>query len=514
MLSLSDLPIIFLGIASLAPRAAEAFWRLPCSSPVVMERADPIADPGMVSTHMHTVMGSNAFNFSMDYALTQTATCSTCKVTKDLSSYWVPNLYYHAQNGSFIPVKQSGGALIYYLQRTDEKDPEFKNGLIAFPKDFRMIAGDPTNRNKSDSLEQRAVSFACLGYDGPATPELPKRNCPAGLRTQLIFPSCWDGKNLDSPDHRSHMAYPSGVDTGFCPPTHPKRFITLFYEVTWNVDELKDQWYGDKQPFVFSHGDPDGYGYHGDFLNGWDIPTLQKAINECTDASGVVEKCGAFEFRADTDMAACQKLPRVHEPVKSAPAPAGSNQRLSGGGNSNSNSNPDAVLAALPGCNPIQAGPEPAVKQAAGSCAEDTATIGDPLLPFTDVSQTAGWKYAGCFKDGGGLGGGRTVSGGGGTDANSGLMKDEPDMTVDKCVKFCGEAAQGGMTYAGVEYKTQCFCGKTLLTEGRAPANGTIGECNMPCGGDGKQICGGYGQVSVYQKCSSGSDCQNIKFSS
>ncbi|KAK8062396.1 WSC domain-containing protein [Apiospora hydei] len=503
MLSLSDLPIILLGIAGLAPQAAEAFWRLPCSSPVVVERADPIVDPGMVSTHMHTVMGSNAFNFTMDYAQTQTATCSTCKVTKDLSSYWVPNLYYHAQNGSFIPVKQSGGALIYYLQRTDEKDPEYKNGLLAFPKDFRMIAGDPTNRNKSDSLAQRAVSFACLGIDGPATPELPNHNCPAGLRTQLIFPSCWDGKNLDSPDHRSHMAYPSGVDTGFCPPTHPKRFITIFYEVTWSVDDLKDQWYGDKQPFVFSHGDPEGYGYHGDFLNGWDVPTLQKAINECTDASGVVEKCGAFEFRTDDDMAACKVLPRVHEPVKSA----GTNQKLM---STSSTSNADAasVLAALPGCNPIQAGPEPAVKQGPGSCPEDTATIGDPLLPFTDESQTAGWKYLGCFKDGGS--GGRTVSGGG--DANSGSMKDVPDMTVDKCMKICGEA-QGGMTYAGVEYKTQCFCGKSLITEGRKPANGTIGECNMPCGGDPKQICGGYGQVSVYQKCSSGSDCQNIKFS-
>ncbi|KAK8859346.1 WSC domain-containing protein [Apiospora arundinis] len=504
MLSIFDLPIVaLLGIASLAPQAAEAFWRLPCSSPVVVERADPIQDPGMVATHMHTVMGSNAFNFSMDYAQTQTATCSTCKVTKDLSSYWVPNLYYHAQNGSFIPVKQSGGALIYYLQRTDEKDPEFKNGLIAFPKDFRMIAGDPTNRNNTNTLEQRAVSFACLGIDGPATPELPKHSCPAGLRTQLIFPSCWDGKNLDSPDHRSHMAYPSGVDTGFCPPTHPKRFITIFYEVTWSVDELKDQWYGDKQPFVFSHGDPDGYGYHGDFLNGWDVPTLQKAINECTDASGVVEKCGAFQFRSDTDMAACKVLPRVHEPVK------GNNNTSSAKSDVDPNT-PGAVLAALPGCNPIQPGPERAVHQAGGSCPEDMATIGDPLLPFTDVSRTAGWKYAGCFKDGGGLSGGRTVGGAG--DANSGSMKDQPDMTVEKCVKYC-ESQNGGMTYAGVEYKTQCFCGKSVLTEGRAPANGTIGECTMPCGGDAKQICGGYGQVSVYQKCSSGSDCQNIKFS-
>lgn len=248
-------------LAALASQAT-AFWRLPCSSPVVVERADPIEEPGKVSRHAHTVMGSDAFNFSMDYALTQNATCSTCKAVEDRSNYWVPPLYYHAENGSFAPVKQAGGALIYYLQRTDPKDPEYKGegkGLLAFPEGFRMIAGTPTRRNKtamgvSEGGEVNPVSFVCLGVDGPATPELPDKNCPGGMRTQLTFPSCWDGVNMDSPDHQSHMAYPSGLDTGFCPPSHPKRFVTVFMEVLWNVDDFKDQWYGDKQPFVFSHG--------------------------------------------------------------------------------------------------------------------------------------------------------------------------------------------------------------------------------------------------------------------
>lgn len=44
----------------------------------------------------------------------------------------------------------------------------------------------------------------CSGTEGPATFELPSNNCPGGLRTQLTMPSCWDGKNLDSLDHKSH----------------------------------------------------------------------------------------------------------------------------------------------------------------------------------------------------------------------------------------------------------------------------------------------------------------------
>ncbi|KAI0407561.1 WSC domain-containing protein [Xylaria palmicola] len=456
-----------LGLAAFAARA-DAFWRLPCASPVVVQRADPIMDPDIVSTHVHSVMGSNAFNFTMTYEDTQVATCSTCKVTEDMSNYWVPHLYYHAENGSFIPAKQSGGALIYYLQRSDPNDPTAEEGLIAFPKGFRMVAGTLSNRNFTDTLEQRAVSFVCLGTEGPATFDLPNQNCPGGLRTQLIMPSCWDGENLDSPDHKSHMAYPSGLDNGVCPDSHPKRFITLFYEVTWSVDDFKDMWYGDGQPFVFSTGDSSGYGYHGDFLNGWDIPTLQKAINQCNAASGVIEECGAFTLRHDEDMTSCKVLPRVNETVT-------------------------GVLPALPGCNAVHAGPEPVAQDDNAQC-RDAARIGDPVLPFTDVAPRLGWKHVACAKDPAGQA--RTLPE---------ASLDRPDMTVDTCVAHCGDQ---GFRYAGLEYRSQCFCGDDVPRD-RMPTEGTLGDCTLPCAGDAGQFCGGAARVSVYAKCDDSSDCEN-----
>lgn len=198
------------------------------------------------------------------------------------------------------------------------------------------------------------------------------------------------------------------------------------------------------------------------------MPTLQSAIEQCTDASGVIEKCGVFDLRTDEDMAACKVLPRVNEPVA-------------------------GVLAALPGCNPIQPGPGPAVMQQPGSCGAATE-IGDPLLPYTDVSGTRGWRYVGCVKDPAGQA--RTLGG---------AQEDQPGMTVDVCVKFCEDK---GFAYAGVEFKTQCFCG-TGVAPDRMPTNGTTGECGFQCAGDPKQICGGYGQANVYQKCDSGADCKN-----
>jgi hypothetical protein len=60
-------------------------------------------------------MGGNGFGFDMNYEDTQASTCTSCKVKKDFSNYWVPALFYKAQNGSFVSVKQTGGSLVYYL---------------------------------------------------------------------------------------------------------------------------------------------------------------------------------------------------------------------------------------------------------------------------------------------------------------------------------------------------------------------------------------------------------------
>jgi hypothetical protein len=134
-----------------------------------------------------------------------------------------------------------------------------------------MIAGSPFDRSDKGTIETHARSFACLNYNAPGTPQtygFPTTKCPNGIRAQVYFPSCWDGVNLDSPDHKSHVAYPTQeYDNGPCPATHPVRIISIFIEVTWHTEQFDDMWYGDSQPFVFSFGDPTGYGIHGDFVS-------------------------------------------------------------------------------------------------------------------------------------------------------------------------------------------------------------------------------------------------------
>jgi len=63
-------------------------------------------------------------------------------------------------------------------------------------------------------------------------------------------------------------------------------------------------------------------------------------------------------------------------------------------------------------------------------------------------------------------------------------------MTPNLCIREC---AKRGFRYAGVQYGTQCFCGNSYGSYGRAT------NCDMECSGDKSQMCGGSWANSVYK---------------
>lgn len=122
-----------------------------------------------------------------------------------------------------------------------------------------MYIGNVNARSREDMERFRQLTYTCLQDINTRDPQIldfPKEPCPYGIMTALRFPTCWDGKNLDSTDHMGHMAYPeSGTfETGGpCPASHPVRMSQLFYEVNWDTRQFnnKKDWPEDgSQPFV------------------------------------------------------------------------------------------------------------------------------------------------------------------------------------------------------------------------------------------------------------------------
>ncbi|KAG2012825.1 hypothetical protein CC2G_009795 [Coprinopsis cinerea AmutBmut pab1-1] len=301
-----------------------------------------------------------------DLDIENVATCTTCRFKEDKSNYWTAVMYFKHANGSFMRVPQianhftgnpDGGMTVYYIQPPDNSP------VTAFPKGFRMITGDPMIRKQKYgdvSPDSWALTFRCWDNFEPFDPSnlpnaapgspvdtfaLPNRPCHGGIRSNIFFPSCWDGVNIDSPDHKSHVAFLEG-DVGAdgiyqwnstCPSTHPVRVPLVFYEIVWDTRPFNSMWPTDgTQPFVLSMGDPTGYGHHGDYLFGWEGDSLQRAMDNCLDYAGRPDGCKELTVLSDEDINSCKVPVLVDEVVEGE------------------------YLRELPGCNPLQYGPESA----------------------------------------------------------------------------------------------------------------------------------------------------------
>lgn len=166
-----------------------------------------------------------------------------------------------------------------------------------------------------EALQEKAMGFNCMNYEpGKNEPtfaypwlrnkDFLDQNCINGVRAEIIFPSCWDGENLDSEDHKSHTAFPTLIQDGVCPKTHPIYLPILFYETIWQTNAFK----GVPGRFVFANGDPTGYGYHADFIAAWD-DGVQEQIRDnpqCTgiNTNGEVDSCPVFQGKIQTQQEA------------------------------------------------------------------------------------------------------------------------------------------------------------------------------------------------------------------
>ncbi len=251
---------------------------------------DPIVHPGVPgASHSHEFFGSVATDASST-GRSLRGTETTCEDAEDTAAYWVPTL---SVDG--VPVAPTMLRAYYRARRgVDVRE------VTPPPLGLAMISGDPARTGvghdhavtPTGDVPEGDDHHAAGGDEVGSAREVPDAEWGCGLRPrrlhaippldcrggspltlQLRFPDCWDGRNLDSPDHRSHVA--RSVD-GAGPASHPVLMTELQVSVSWPV--------GGAAAARAAIDSGAVQGAHGDFLNGWDPDALAGHVDLCIHA--------------------------------------------------------------------------------------------------------------------------------------------------------------------------------------------------------------------------------------
>jgi hypothetical protein len=203
-------------------------------------QVDPIVSPGRISAHQHEFFGNTTTgpDSTLQSMLEGSTTCSA---VGDTAAYWVPTLL--NPKGQVV---RASIANAYYR-------PAGAEVVVPFPQDLRIVA--------------YRHSWHC--GTGPGSPTPPSCGGQRYLRASIEFPSCWDGVNLDSPNHLSHLTYDRGSDCAGV--TVPKITLDVRYPVH------------DGAGYYLSSGAPNTL--HADFWNTWQEDELAAVVDACLNSS-------------------------------------------------------------------------------------------------------------------------------------------------------------------------------------------------------------------------------------
>jgi hypothetical protein len=232
---------------------------------------DPIVFPGLAgASHNHTFWGNTSTN-AKSTAASLRGGATSCAPAEDHSAYWVPTLY---QNGAAVDPTE---VTVYYGSRL--KDPSL---TVPFPYGLRMIVGDAKLQS-----DPQGNHFWCAGIGGEvrrtADGAFPICAPTAHLVRQITFPDCWDGRHLDSPNHKDHMAW--GTSEAKCPASHPVPVPSVSFVIGYPLS-------GNTDGITLASGNP--VSMHADFFNAWEPDALSARVRTCLDQKAKCNAAGRF----------------------------------------------------------------------------------------------------------------------------------------------------------------------------------------------------------------------------
>jgi len=275
--------------ASAAPDVVGAF-RFICSAGQLLHD-DPIVYPGQAGkSHLHQFYGNTGANASSTYASLRKSGQSTCMSPLNRSAYWMPAMLDGKGN-----VVRPDHIQIYYKRRpkSDPKcsltsgDPAAEGNCVNLPNGLKFVFGYDMVTGTPPTGE---TYFNCKGTGATAghyaTIEAAVGKCVTGGQIGAVIkaPACWDGKNLDSANHRDHVAYAAYYNGIYkCPTTHPYVIPGFTLQAWYTIAAGDDLKLWSLASDAMHPELPHGSTFHADFFMAWDPTVHDMWESNCLD---------------------------------------------------------------------------------------------------------------------------------------------------------------------------------------------------------------------------------------
>ncbi|MBC7461536.1 MAG: DUF1996 domain-containing protein [Thermoleophilia bacterium] len=268
------------GLLVTPPAARATSFVVKCASTHVASD-DPIVFPGQAgAAHRHEFYGARGVT-AASTAPELHRSSSSCRLRADTAAYWAPTL---EVDGRLV----RGSLAAYYTRGT-------KPRAAALPAGLKLVAGNP---HAATPQSMRITDWQCIGgaarsTTGARSASPHARIVPTTCRSDqrlgawIRFPDCWNGRDLDSPDHKTHLAYAS--PKGACPASHPVAVMQLQLLITWPVRPRP------ASIVTLAGGRLAATGMHADFWNTWQQSTLRQLRWNCIE---VAANCGELSSGA------------------------------------------------------------------------------------------------------------------------------------------------------------------------------------------------------------------------
>jgi|GEM_PF-2932169 len=227
---------------------------------------DPIVKPGEPgAAHLHMYFGNTRANGNSSVSSLVDSGGGTCNGFElNRSAYWTPALL-DGKGNAVVP----DSIIVYYKT----KNPAT---TMRMPQGLKMIAG---NTDSSDFEVSQYLHWSC-GTSGGAynfSNRIPQCNGDV-INATIAFPQCWDGRNLDSSDHRSHMKLINPQDT--CPTSHPVELPQISILLYYPGQSSVEGWYISSDRHMGMNSEP-GATLHADWWGGWNNEAMDLWTEGC-----------------------------------------------------------------------------------------------------------------------------------------------------------------------------------------------------------------------------------------